>query len=71
MAVNLTEGKVAKLTLHCKSILDTPQLRIRDVTQILGKTTSSLPGATFGELYYRSMEKEKNQALKNECWQFW
>ncbi len=69
MTVKLTEEKMNKLLdliedtlyeMHTKGCI-----KIRTIATIIGKMVSSLPGTLFGALHYRTIEYDKNKALKS------
>ena len=65
MLVTLTEEKKTKLTALIEKLLSKRTSTIRLVASVIGKFVSSLPASLYGALYYRTLEIEKNQALKN------
>jgi hypothetical protein len=64
MTVRPTEEKCASLVELCKWALTKAEITIQDVASITGKIVSMFPGAQFGPLHYRELEKEKTTALK-------
>ena len=66
MRVYLKDEKKAKIKSHLLFALDnSDNLSIEYVAKIIGYLVSSLPAVQFGALYYRSVEKDKINALKN------
>ena len=67
MTIQLTTDKAFSLKEDCKALLksDKPKL-IREVARIIGKIVASFPGVMYGPLYYRYLDRDKSQALKNE-----
>ena len=64
MTVSLTEEKKQKLMDLITTVLKKKYVKIRFVASLIGKMVSSFPGSLFGPLYYRSIEYDKNKALK-------
>ena len=64
MTVRLTDEKKDKLVALIEKILIKEQVVIRSVASAIGKIVSSLPASLPGGIYYRSIEKDKNRALK-------
>ena len=64
MTVKLTGEKKDKLVALIDKILAKNQVVIRSVASAIGKIVSSLPASLPGGIYYRSIEKDKNRALK-------
>ena len=64
MTVALTTEKKLKLVALIEAILNKNKVPIRELATIIGKFVSSLPGSLYGPLYYRTLELEKNEALK-------
>ena len=64
MTVTLTEEKKAKILTLIEEVLHKPFIKIRQVASLVGKMVSSFPGTLYGPLYYRTIESDKNKALK-------
>ena len=64
MTVSLTDEKKAKLLKLIEEVLGKHLVKIRDVASLIGKMVSSFPGSLYGPLYYRTIECDKNKALK-------
>ena len=64
MTVTLTEEKKVKLTALIDKVFSKNSVTIRIVASLVGKFVSSLPASLYGPLYYRTIEAEKNNALK-------
>ena len=64
MTVTLTEEKRQKLLDLINDILLQQTTTIRVIARLIGKMVSSLPASLYGALYYRSIECDKNKALK-------
>ena len=63
MTVKLTRGKILKLQKLCETILQSQKPTIRNIAQLLGVITSSLPAVMHGQLHYRALESCKIEAL--------
>ncbi len=70
MTISLTGEKAAALAELCQALIDLGKVKIREVARVLGKIISSLPGVMYGALYYREIEKDKTQALKQNAGNF-
>lgn len=64
MRVYLTTDKAEKTVLACTKLLNKNCTTIRKVAKVIGLLVSSLPGVQYGPLFYRSIEVDKNEALK-------
>ena len=65
MTVKLTDKKIEKyIALCCQFISSRKRHTIRDVASLIGKLTSTFPGVQYGSLHYRSIERDKLNALK-------
>lgn len=63
MIVQLSDKKKEKLKLLCTQALGGDIFSIRFIAHVIGKIISSLPGADFGKLHYRNLERDKIRAL--------
>jgi len=63
MTVTMSQEKKEKLKSLCLEALNNEPHTIRFVARVIGKIVSSLPGVDFGRLHYRSLERDKIQAL--------
>lgn len=63
MTVRPTEEKCSSLMKTCKDALSKLHCTIEEAASIAGKIVSMFPGAQFGPLHYREIEKEKSKAL--------
>jgi hypothetical protein len=70
MTISLTGEKAAALAEPNQALIDLGRVKIREVARVLGKIISSLPGVMYGALYYREIEKDKTQALKQNAGNF-
>ena len=64
MTVKLTPEKVQHIPLMCQNLLANAKPSIQFVSEIIGLLISALPGVGFGQLHYRSLEIDRNNALK-------
>ena len=64
MKVYLTQDRADSIKSVCNTFLSSTCPTIRQLAQLLGKITSSFPGAMFGPLYYRNLDMNKTKALK-------
>ena len=70
MTIRLTDEKKENLGDLCLQLLKEPKCIIRRLASVLGKITSSMPGVKYGPLYYRHLEHDKCQALRNKAGNF-
>jgi hypothetical protein len=67
MTVRLTKDKADTLKAACQTLLKRNQsIRIREVAKVIGMMIASSPAVELCMLYYRSLENEKVDALKNK-----
>ena len=64
MTVILTIEKKTKLVEFINAVLAKTYVKIRTIASLVGKIVSSLPASLYGPLYYRTIEVDKNHALK-------
>jgi hypothetical protein len=65
MKVYPTPDKAKKLAELCANICTKANPTIREVSQVLGYMASSFPGAMYGPLHVRHIEKQKILALQH------
>jgi hypothetical protein len=65
MTVKLTKNKSDNLYQCCKKILSKKEVKILEVSQLVGFMVASFPGVEYGPLFYRTLENEKIDALKH------
>ena len=70
MRVTITNKKVCKIVTLCQEFLCDKQFSIRQVASIIGTLVSTFPGVKFGPLHYRTLEREKDVALKDASGNF-
>ena len=63
MTVSPTEEKIVKTVRVCKKLKEKQQPLISEVAEVIGILVSNFQGAQFGPLYYRSLERDKTNAL--------
>ena len=64
MTVRLTPDKANNLREACTKLLNAQHPTIRDVAQVIGLMVSSAPAVQLCMLFYRTLENEKIDALK-------
>ena len=64
LSVRLSASKSTKVQTACQNLLDSKHITIRDMAHVIGLLVSSLPAVQFGELYYRKLEVNKSNALR-------
>ena len=70
MTVSLPYDKKCKIRKLCEEINSKETFKIRFLAHFIGVLVSSLPAIEHGSLYYRFLEANKNEALKNCCGNF-
>ena len=63
MTVTPTEAKIQKIKSSCDTLLKTPMPTIKQVAEVIGILVSNFPGAQYGPLHYRNVERDKYLAL--------
>ena len=63
MTVTLTEEKVQQILSVCASLLKTQMPAIRQIVEVIGILVSNFPGAQYGPLHYRHLDRDKYLAL--------
>ena len=64
MTVKLTPEKIQHISLMCLTLLRNAKPSVQFVSEIIGVLIIALPGVGFGQLLYRSLEIDRNNALK-------
>lgn len=64
MTIRLPSEKCADIIALCKEILSFPRITLRKFAQLIGKCVAAEPGVQYAALYYKSMEIERDSALK-------
>ena len=65
VTVSLTPKKCEKILAKCQHFLRSEAVSIRDVASLLGTLVSTFPGVEYGSLHYRTLERDKDMALKS------
>lgn len=63
-SIPYSRKKKEKIILASQQLLKKSIISIRLVAQVIGPLASSLPAVQCGPLYYRSLEIDKNTALR-------
>ena len=63
MTIRLTLAKRHDLMPLLRQTLAKPSVKIRDLAMVIGKLVATFPGTTFGPLFYRNLEADKQTAL--------
>ena len=63
MTVTPTEDKAQRIRSVCATLLQTQMPTIRQVAEVIGILVSNFPGAQYGPLHYRHLERDKYLAL--------
>ena len=70
MKIYLTPEKTDRLIKHCVDILKKPKSTVQKIASLVGMMTASFPAVMYGPLHYRSIDMDKNEALKKSKWNF-
>lgn len=70
MIVTLPKQKVLVLSEECMDLYYKSHVSIKSVARILGLMVSSLSAVEYGRLFYRTIEKEKIEALRSSLGNF-
>ena len=63
MTVTPTEDKAQRIRSVCATLLQTQMPTVRQVAEVIGILVSNFPGAQYGPLHYRHLERDKYLAL--------
>ena len=63
LSLALPRGKIRKVRKECQSLLDSPQVTVRQLAKLLGHLTSTIQAVFPGPLHFRRLQNEKNRAL--------
>ncbi len=63
LKISLPQSRKDEIKNLCKRILGRKKDTIRKVSELIGKIVAAFPGAQYGMLHYRELEKEKTAAL--------
>ncbi|XP_074629610.1 uncharacterized protein LOC141887255 [Acropora palmata] len=64
MTVQLTKSRKQKLKTACLTLVNKEPCTIQSVAEVIGVIVSSFPGVEHGPLHYRSLERDKSHALR-------
>jgi hypothetical protein len=64
MKIYLTPEKADRLIKICLETVNKPKPTIQEIASLVGMMTASFPGVMYGPLHYRSIDIDKNEALK-------
>jgi hypothetical protein len=64
MTVTLTSKKLTKIVAACEHLLKQTSIIIRELASLIGTLVSTFPGVELGPLHYRTLEHDKDLALK-------
>ena len=64
MTISLPDLKREKIKSLCESVLTSSEIKIRFLAEFIGVIVSSLPAVENGALFYRFLESNKIDALK-------
>ena len=64
MTVKLTKRKIDKLRHFALEVLKKDLIKIEELASLIGIIVSSFPGVEYGPLHYRSLERDKTDALR-------
>ncbi|XP_068684357.1 uncharacterized protein [Montipora foliosa] len=64
MTVQLTKSRKQKLKTVCLTLVNKETCTIQSVAEVIGVIVSSFPGVEHGPLHYRSLERDKSHALR-------
>ena len=64
MKIYLTPEKTNRLIKHCVDILKKPKSTVQEIASLVGMMTASFPAVMYGPLHYRSIDMDKNEAIK-------
>lgn len=65
MIVEPTQEKKIKLKLACNALLNKSAVTAQELAQLIGTMVSNFPAVKYGPLHYRSLERDKSIALRN------
>lgn len=64
MIVRLPQRKATDIKNQCNLILNQKQVKIRDFAQLIGKLVAAEPGVMYAALNYKTLEVDRDLALK-------
>ena len=63
MTLAVTDEKIKSLISQCKTLMESPQITIRQLARIIGVMTSMTPAVLPAPLHYQALQELKNTAL--------
>lgn len=70
MTVRLSHKKASNIKMVAEKFLMCDSITIREFAQLIGKLIAAEPGVLYGPLYYKTMELERDLALKHSYGNF-
>lgn len=70
MTIRLAPRKITDIKNTAMAMLREKTLSIREFAKMIGKMVAAEPGVKYAPIYYKSMEIERDQALKLSCGNF-
>ena len=64
MPIKLTEEKVAQIATACRRVREARSLSVHQLARLIGKMTATIPAVYPAPLWYRELQRLKNQALQ-------
>ena len=64
MSLTLTKGKKGKIKSLCKQLLTFRKICLRELASVIVNIAASFTIVSYGSLYYKSLEKDRLEALK-------
>ena len=64
MRIRLIEEKVGQTTTACRKAREKGSLSVRELARLISKMTATLPAVLPATLWYRELQRLKNQALQ-------
>ena len=65
MKISLPQSKAKDIKEVCIGLLEKKRPSIREVAKVIGKLVATFPASQFGPLHYRTLERDKTNALKS------
>ena len=57
MSIRLTNEKATRVKNKCLRLMNSREVSIRELAQVIGVLVSSFPGVEYGQMHYRSLER--------------
>ena len=70
MTIRLAERKILDIKKQAKKLIHTQKVSIREFSKMIGKLVAAEPGVRYAALYYKSLEIERDLALKKNAGNF-